>query len=72
MTEILEKAQKRQNELSEKINSSKEILAQRPLFHFATPGGWCNDRKIHLILSGIMVMNTTLSTAGWSGGRNLS
>ncbi len=43
MTEILEKAQKKQNELSEKINSSKEILAQRPLFHFATPGGWCND-----------------------------
>lgn len=43
MTEILEKAQKRQNELSEKISSSKEILAQRPLFHFATPGGWCND-----------------------------
>lgn len=43
MTELLEKAQKKQNELSEKINSSKEILAQRPLFHFATPGGWCND-----------------------------
>lgn len=43
MTEIFEKAQKKQNELSEKNNSSKEILAQRPLFHFATPGGWCND-----------------------------
>lgn len=43
MTEIFENAQKKQNELSEKINSSKEILAQRPLFHFATPGGWCND-----------------------------
>lgn len=56
MTEILENAQKKQNELSEKINSSEEILAQRPLFHFSTPGGWCNDPngfsefngKIHL------------------------
>ena len=43
MTEIFENAQKKQKEFSEKINSSKEILAQRPLFHFATPGGWCND-----------------------------
>lgn len=43
MSEILKKAQKKQDELSEKINASEEILSQRPLFHFATPGGWCND-----------------------------
>lgn len=56
MTEIFSNACKKQDELSLKINSSEEILNQRPLFHFATPGGWCNDPngfsefngKIHL------------------------
>lgn len=42
MSEIFEKAQKKQAELSEQI-TKKEIQAQRPLFHFAVPGGWCND-----------------------------
>lgn len=43
MNEFLEKAQKKQEELKDQILSSEEIRNQRPLFHFATPGGWCND-----------------------------
>jgi len=43
MSDILEKAQARQIELIRQISDSAEIISQRPLFHFATPGGWCND-----------------------------
>lgn len=43
MSEVCDKAQKKQDELSERILSSIEIMDQRPVFHFATPGGWCND-----------------------------
>ena len=56
MTDTLLKAQKKQDELTGIIAASEEIKDQRPLFHFATPGGWCNDPngfsefagKIHL------------------------
>ena len=56
MTDTLLKAQKKQDELTGIIAASEEIKEQRPLFHFATPGGWCNDPngfsefagKIHL------------------------
>lgn len=43
MSEIFDKAQKKQTELFEQITNSKKIQSERPLFHFATPGGWCND-----------------------------
>jgi len=43
MSEILINAQNKQNELVNQINDSLEIKSQRPVFHFATPGGWCND-----------------------------
>lgn len=43
MTDSLFKATETQKELFSKINSSREILDQRPGFHFSTPGGWCND-----------------------------
>lgn len=43
MNEILTRAQKKQDELSEKILSSNELILQRPVFHFSTSGGWCND-----------------------------
>lgn len=43
MSEILDKAQKKQQELFSQIEGSQEIRKMRPLFHFATPGGWCND-----------------------------
>jgi len=42
MYSILEKAQNKQNELSVLLGT-ETIQNQRPLFHFATPGGWCND-----------------------------
>lgn len=56
MSRELELAQKKQDELASIIKNSNEIQNQRPLFHFATPGGWCNDPngfsqfddKIHL------------------------
>ena len=43
MSEIFDNAQKKQDELNEKISGASEIKNQRPVFHFATPGGWCND-----------------------------
>ena len=43
MSEIFDNAQKKQDELNEKILGASEIKNQRPVFHFATPGGWCND-----------------------------
>lgn len=42
MSSILQKADQKQSELYKLIQDSK-TLQQRPLFHFATPGGWCND-----------------------------
>jgi len=43
MNENLELAQAKQDELFNQIEVSAETKAQRPVFHFATPGGWCND-----------------------------
>ncbi len=43
MNENLSLAQKKQDELLKVIEDSPEIQAQRPVFHFATFGGWCND-----------------------------
>jgi len=56
MDEKLNSAQAKQNELLEIIEGSSEIKSQRPVYHFATPGGWCNDpngfsqfeNKVHL------------------------
>ena len=56
MSKLLSDAQNKQNEFLDKLTSSKELQNQRPVFHFATPGGWCNDPngfsqfngKIHL------------------------
>lgn len=56
MSEILYSAQKHQELLCSQIANSPSIQSQRPLFHFSTPGGWCNDPngfsqfdgKIHL------------------------
>lgn len=43
MGKQLEIAQNQQDKLKELIQTSKKIQEQRPLYHFATPGGWCND-----------------------------
>jgi len=45
-----------EEEVFSQISSSKELMKERPLFHFASPAGWCNDPngfsqfgdKIHL------------------------
>lgn len=56
MSELLDKAQNFENETAAKIAASKELQAQRPQFHLASPSGWINDPngfsfyngKIHL------------------------
>ena len=63
MNENLSLAQKKQDELLKVIEESPEIQAQRPVFHFATFGGWCNDpngfsqfkNTVHLFFSIILI-----------------
>ncbi len=38
----LKNAQKTQTKLADELKKADQI-SHRPLFHFATPGGWCND-----------------------------